>query len=163
MIVVGLTGSIAMGRGADDIDATQLGHAHVREDEAPLRVPVALDVEDAADDAARARRRLRRQRGEPPAQRIVRVEVAQHPAAAMEEQPRRRCPAGVSVDPRREEAGGASLRTAQAEAFSHMLFATGPQTWLARLLATHPPLDLRIGRIYPLFLRRAAGRELPGA
>lgn len=56
----------------------------------------------------------------------------------------------------RDDAGGARLRTAQAEAFSHMLFAAAPQTWLARLLATHPPLDLRIGRIYPLFLRRGA-------
>ncbi|MGE0809468.1 MAG: M48 family metalloprotease [Immundisolibacter sp.] len=53
----------------------------------------------------------------------------------------------------REEAGGASLRTAQAEAFSHMLFATASRSWLNRLLATHPPLDVRIGRIYPLFAR----------
>ena len=53
----------------------------------------------------------------------------------------------------REGAGGASLRTAQAEAFSHMLFATASRSWLNRLLATHPPLDVRIGRIYPLFAR----------
>ena len=54
----------------------------------------------------------------------------------------------------REEAGGASLRTAQAEAFSHMLFATASRSWLNRLLATHPPLDVRIGRIYPPFTHR---------
>ena len=63
----------------------------------------------------------------------------------------------------REEAGGARLRTAQAEAFSHMLFAAAPQTWLDRLLATHPPLDLRIGRIYPLFVRRGAVPAAPTA
>lgn len=56
----------------------------------------------------------------------------------------------------RDEAGGARLRTAQAEAFSHMLFATAPRSWLDRLLATHPPLDERIARIYPPFARRPA-------
>jgi hypothetical protein len=61
----------------------------------------------------------------------------------------------------RDEADGARLRTAQAEAFSHMLFATGSRSWFARLLATHPPLDVRIARIYPLFERRGAQPAAP--
>ena len=56
----------------------------------------------------------------------------------------------------RDDADGAGLRTRQAEAFSHMLFATSHRTWLDRLLATHPPLDERIARIYPLFERRGS-------
>ena len=56
----------------------------------------------------------------------------------------------------RDQADGAKLRTRQAEAFSHMLFATVHRTWLDRLLATHPPLNERIARIYPLFERRGS-------
>ena len=59
----------------------------------------------------------------------------------------------------RDEADGAALRTRQAEAFSHMLFATPHRTWLSRLLATHPPLDERIARIYPLFERRSSREQ----
>lgn len=61
----------------------------------------------------------------------------------------------------RDEAGGAALRTAQAEAFSHMLLATVSRSWLSRLLATHPPLDERIARIYPPFGWRGAARPEP--
>lgn len=55
----------------------------------------------------------------------------------------------------RDEADGSTLRSSQAEAFSHMLFATPGALWLSRLLASHPPLDERIARIYPLFERRS--------
>lgn len=58
----------------------------------------------------------------------------------------------------RDDVDGAGLRTRQAEAFSHMLFATAHRTWLDRLLATHPPLDARIARIYPRFERPAGPR-----
>lgn len=62
----------------------------------------------------------------------------------------------------RDDAGSARLRTAQAEALSHMLFVSRSDGWLRRLLASHPPLDERIGRIYPLYQRRITGPDEPG-
>ena len=56
----------------------------------------------------------------------------------------------------RDDADGARLRTVQAEALSHMLFVSRGGGWLRRLLASHPPLDERIARIYPLYQRRVA-------
>jgi Zn-dependent protease with chaperone function len=61
----------------------------------------------------------------------------------------------------RDEAAGPALRTAQAEALSHMLFAGAAHGWFGRLLASHPPLDARIARIYPAFVRPATRRAAP--
>lgn len=63
----------------------------------------------------------------------------------------------------RDDADGAPLRTAQAEALSHMLFVSRGGGWLRRLLASHPPLDARIARIYPLYQRRVARPVAPEA
>jgi Zn-dependent protease with chaperone function len=63
----------------------------------------------------------------------------------------------------RDDADGARLRTAQAEALSHMLFVSRGGGWLRRLLASHPPLDVRIARIYPLYQRRVARPVAPEA
>lgn len=43
---------------------------------------------------------------------------------------------------------GSRLRTVRAQEFSHLYFATGVRS-LARLTATHPPLDARIRRVLP--------------
>jgi Zn-dependent protease with chaperone function len=59
----------------------------------------------------------------------------------------------------RDGGDGARLHTAQAEALSHMLFASGARSWVERLLASHPPLDERIARIYPPFERRLAAPQ----
>ena len=55
----------------------------------------------------------------------------------------------------RDEADTQDLRSSQAEALSHMLFVAPGHLWLSRLLASHPPLDQRIARVYPRFARRS--------
>ncbi len=49
----------------------------------------------------------------------------------------------------------------RAEEVSHMFFGQGVANWLGPAFATHPPIDRRIYRVYPLFDRTAyrAARE----
>lgn len=46
---------------------------------------------------------------------------------------------------------GTVLRTPRAPQASHLYFAAGLNTWLSRMLATHPPLKERILRIAPQY------------
>lgn len=49
-----------------------------------------------------------------------------------------------------KESGGAGseLRAPQAAGFSHMLLGAGAVKWASGLLATHPPIEQRIARVY---------------
>jgi Zn-dependent protease with chaperone function len=52
---------------------------------------------------------------------------------------------------------GGRLRSAHADEASHMMFADGVRRFLGGAFATHPPVERRVERILPGFLRLAAG------
>lgn len=68
---------------------------------------------------------------------------------------------------------GAALRSPQTDSASHMLFADGMKRLLGGAMATHPPLEQRIERVLPGFLKQlraspsmlaaAAATPLPAA
>lgn len=44
---------------------------------------------------------------------------------------------------------GSTINASHASEFSHFYFANGVHSFYAQMFATHPPLDLRIKRVYP--------------
>lgn len=66
-----------------------------------------------------------------------------------------RNPRGIGLALAKIAGIGARLENAHTEEASHMLFADGMRRFAGGALATHPPLDRRIERILPGFLREA--------
>ena len=59
---------------------------------------------------------------------------------------------------------GGRLQSAHADEASHMMFADGMRRFLGGVLATHPPIEQRVERVLPGFLKHASGgSDLPTA
>jgi Zn-dependent protease with chaperone function len=57
-------------------------------------------------------------------------------------------------------ASGASIAHSNSSEFSHFYFASGVSSFFSNLFATHPPLDLRISRVYPHSLQQLEQESL---
>jgi len=67
-----------------------------------------------------------------------------------------RNPRGIGMALARIGGLGARLQTAHAEEASHMLFADGMRRFFGGGFATHPPIEQRVERVLPGFLRHLA-------
>lgn len=59
-----------------------------------------------------------------------------------------------------ESVYGSRIEDAQVEGMSHMCFSEAIKTHFNQWMATHPPLDKRISRVYPGFLSRIKARQM---
>lgn len=60
----------------------------------------------------------------------------------------------------RQHSGGTLLNTSNAEDMSHMCFGETVKLHFTTLLATHPPLELRINAVDPMFLKTERAKDI---